>query len=63
MIPALVNALKDKDRGTRFNAEYALWAIWSHSGDEAVDAMLEDGKNLLKNEEYQQAVECFTTDN
>ena len=61
VIPALVNALKDKDRGTRFNAEYALWAIWSHSGDEAVDAMLEDGKNLLKNEEYQQAVERFTT--
>lgn len=61
VIPALVDALKDKDRGTRFNAEYALWAIWSHSGDEAVDALLEDGKNLLKNEAYQQAVECFTT--
>ena len=60
-IPALVDALKNKDRGTRFNAEYALWEIWSHSGDDAVDAMLEDGKNLLKNEAYQQAVECFTT--
>ncbi|MDE0467859.1 MAG: tetratricopeptide repeat protein [Candidatus Poribacteria bacterium] len=61
VIPALVEALKDADRGTRFNAEYALWEIWSHSGDDAVDAMLEDGKNLLKNEAYQQAVECFTT--
>jgi len=60
-IPALVDALKNNDRGTRFNAEYALWEIWSHSGDDAVDAMLEDGKNLLKNELYQQAVECFTT--
>ena len=60
-IPALVDALKNSDRGTRFNAEYALWEIWSHSGDDAVDAMLEDGKNLLKNESYQQAVECFTT--
>ena len=60
-IPALVDALKNNDRGTRFNAEYALWEIWSHSGDDAVDAMLEDGKNLLKNESYQQAVECFTT--
>lgn len=60
-IPALVDALKNNDRGTRFNAEYALWEIWSHSGDDAVDAMLEDGKNLLKNDAYQQAVECFTT--
>ena len=60
-IPALVDALKNSDRGTRFNAEYALWEIWSHSGDAAVDAMLEEGKNLLKNEAYQQAVECFTS--
>ena len=59
-IPALVDALKNKDRGTRFNAEYALWEIWSHSGDDAVDTMLENGKDLLKNESYQQAVECFT---
>ncbi len=60
-IPALVDALKNSDRGTRFNAEYALWEIWSHSGDDAVDALLENGKDLLKNEAYQQAVECFTT--
>lgn len=60
-VPALVDALRDKDRGTRFNAEYALWEIWSHSGDDTVDALLSDGKNLLKNEAYQQAVECFTT--
>ena len=59
-IPALVDALKNSDRGTRFNAEYALWEIWSHSGDDAVDVMLENGKDLLKNEAYQQAVECFT---
>ena len=61
VIPELITALKDNDRGTRFNAEYALWEIWSHSGDDSVDAMLADGKNLLKNEAYQQAVERFTT--
>ena len=61
VIPALIDALKNDDRGTRFNAEYALWEIWSHSGDDSVDAMLEDGKNLLKNEAYQEAVERFTT--
>ena len=61
VIPDLIDALKNKDRVTRFNAEYALWEIWSHSGDDTVDAMLKDGKNLLKNEAYQQAVERFTT--
>ena len=61
VIPDLIEALKNKDRVTRFNAEYALWEIWSHSGDDTVDAMLKDGKNLLKNEAYQQAVERFTT--
>ncbi|MXY28855.1 tetratricopeptide repeat protein, partial [Candidatus Poribacteria bacterium] len=61
VIPALVDALKNDDRGTRYNAEYALWEIWSHSGDDSVDAMLADGKDLLKNEAYQQAVALFTT--
>lgn len=61
VIPELIEALKNADRGTRFNAEYALWEIWSHSGDDSVDAMLADGKNLLKNEAYQQAVACFNT--
>ena len=61
VIPALVEALKNDDRGICYNAEYALWAIWSRSGDDTVDAMLDDGKNSLKNEAYQEAVERFTT--
>ena len=61
VIPALVEALRNRDRGIRYNAEYALWAIWSHSGDDSVDAMLEAGKHLLKNEAYQEAVERFTS--
>lgn len=61
VIPALVEALKNRDRGIRYNAEYALWAIWSHSGDDAVDAILEDGKNLLTNEAYEEAVKQFTS--
>ena len=47
-IPALVAALKNKDRVARFYAEYALWEIWSRSGDDAVDAMLQDGKTYSK---------------
>ena len=61
VIPALVEALRNRDRGIRYNAEYALWAIWSHSGDDSIDAMLETGKHLLKNEAYQEAVEQFTS--
>ena len=61
VIPELIEALKNNDRGTRFNAEYALWELWSHSGDDSVDEMLANGKNLLKSEAYQQAVELFTT--
>lgn len=61
VIPELIEALKNNDRGTRFNAEYALWELWARSGDDSVDEMLANGKNLLKNEAYQQAVELFTT--
>jgi len=60
VIPTLVETLKNDDIGTRYSAEYALWAIWSRSGDDTVDAMLDHGKISLKNEAYQEAVERFT---
>ena len=60
VIPTLVAVLKNDDIGTCYSAEYALWAIWSRSGDDTVDTMLDDGKISLKNEAYQEAVERFT---
>ncbi len=60
VVPALVDALKDDDLGTRLRAESALWHIWSRSGDASIDKMLDEGKSLLKNEAYEKAVERFT---
>lgn len=59
-VPALIDALKDDDLGTRLTAESALWHIWTRSGDAAIDKMLNDGKSLLKDEAYEEAVERFT---
>lgn len=59
-VPALINALKDDDLGTRLTAESALWHIWTRSGDASIDKMLNDGKSLLKDEAYEEAVEHFT---
>ena len=59
-VPALIDALKDDDLGTRLTAESALWHIWTRSGDASIDKMLNDGKSLLKDEAYEEAVEHFT---
>lgn len=59
-VPGLLTALKNRDPITRGNAETALWAIWSRSGDNVVDAMLAEGKDALKNEAYHDAVESFS---
>lgn len=60
IVSALVNNLKAEDLRTCFKTENALWEIWSRSGDTSVDAMLNAGKTLLKNEDYVPAVERFT---
>ena len=60
VVPALIDALKDDDLGTRLSAESALWHIWSRSGDASIDKMLSDGKSLLEDEAYEEAVERFT---
>lgn len=60
VVPALINALKDDNLGTRLSAESALWHIWARSGNAAVDNMLNEGKSHLKNEAYEEAVERFT---
>lgn len=59
-VPALIDALKDNDIGSRLSAESALWHIWARSGDASIDKMLNDGKSLLKDEAYEEAVERFT---
>ena len=59
-IPPLVAALGHEDPGTCSNAERALWSIWFRSGDESVDAMMQRGKNHMKKQRYEEAIQVFT---
>ncbi|MCG9127221.1 tetratricopeptide repeat protein [Candidatus Poribacteria bacterium] len=59
-VPELVKNLKNEDVRARFNTEMALWSIWSRSGQDTVDRLLNTGKRSLKNEEFNKAVECFS---
>ena len=61
VVPALVENLKNDDLRACLNTEVALWNVWSRSGDESVDKMLRAGKRYLKNENFSEAVEQFTT--
>lgn len=60
VVPDLLEALQYEDPITCFNAEGALWEIWASSGDTVVDALMEDGRKLMEQEAYQEAVEQFT---
>lgn len=59
-VPALVENLKNDDLHSCFNTEIALWNIWSRSGDESVDKILNAGKRLLKNNNFTKAIDLFT---
>jgi tetratricopeptide (TPR) repeat protein len=58
--PALVRALRDEDRGVRALAETALWAVWSRSGDDAIDSLLEIGVAQMRERQVEASVETFT---
>lgn len=60
-VEPLVEALKnDADTFVRQGAEQALWQIWHRSGDEAVDALLQEGIEAMQRGNYQAAVDIFT---
>lgn len=58
--PALVRALRDPDRQVRGLAERALWAVWSRSGDEAIDGMFAIGVAQMQEGQPAAAAETFT---
>ena len=60
VVPVLVENLKNKDRPASINAEIALWNIWSRSGNDEVDKMLNAGKIHLENEKFSEAFTQFT---
>ncbi len=57
----LAKALKnDADAFVREGAERALWQIWHRSGDESVDALLQEGIEAMQRGNYQAAIDLFT---
>ena len=58
--PALVRALRDSDTQVRGLAEAALWAIWSRSGDAAVDSIFEIGVAQMREGQVEASVDTFS---
>lgn len=58
-VPALVEALRDADDLVRNLAEQSLWRIWSRSGEDRVDALLQEGILYMAREEFPEAVARF----
>ncbi|ETX08991.1 tetratricopeptide repeat protein [Candidatus Entotheonella palauensis] len=58
--PLAASLKNDADTFVRQGAEQALWQIWHRSGDEAVDALLNEGIEAMQRGHYQAAVDIFT---
>jgi tetratricopeptide (TPR) repeat protein len=58
--PALVRALRDADAEVRGLAEAALWAVWSRSGDDAVDHILAIGVAQMREGQVEASVDTFS---
>ena len=57
---ALVAALRDSDAQVRGLAEAALWAVWSRSGDDAIDGILAIGVGQMRDGQLQASVATFS---
>jgi len=57
---ALRLRLKDENPFVRRFAEEALWVLWSRSGDDAVDALMETGVAQMQNRELRAAIATFS---
>lgn len=61
IVPVLVKNLKNDDYHASVNTETSLWNIWSRSGNEDVDKMLNIGKKYIENEKFSDAIEQFSS--
>src|SRR5439155_14792631 len=58
-VDGLARAPHDPDTGVRQAASDALWAVWSRSGDPAVDALFQQGVELMSAQRLAEAVDVF----
>jgi tetratricopeptide (TPR) repeat protein len=59
-VPALLSALRDRDAEVRETAEQAVWAIWSRSGNRAVDELFRQGVEQMNQDRLDEAIAIFT---
>jgi tetratricopeptide (TPR) repeat protein len=57
---ALRLRLKDENPFVRHYAEQALWVLWSRSGDDAIDALMETGVAQMQNQQFRAAIATFS---
>ena len=58
--PLLHQRLRDESALVREYAERGLWAIWSRSGDKAVDELMARGVEQMETGQYKAAIATFT---
>ena len=56
----LYERLRDESERVRSYAEQALWLLWSRSGDEAVDRLMERGIGQMQAGQHAQAIATFS---
>jgi tetratricopeptide (TPR) repeat protein len=59
-VPALLSALHDPDNLVRSLAQNAVWAVWGRSGDERIDALMENGRRQMAEGRLTESIETFS---
>jgi tetratricopeptide (TPR) repeat protein len=55
----LTGLLRDPDEDVRAAAERAMWTVWGHSGDAAIDRLYQQGVALMGDARYAEAMGLF----
>ena len=59
-LPRIAQALRDPAPGVRVMADGTMWAVWSRSGDPAIDALFANGVEALQEGRWPDAVRTFS---
>ena len=57
---ALRLRLRDDNSFVRHYAEQALWVLWSRSGDDAIDALMDTGVAQMQDQQFTAAIATFS---